>query len=255
MPRDKDTGEPDAGKLCTSGSEGGRRKRSERNLAGGLPYPTGTVTFLFTDIEGSTRLWEQHSAVMAAVVARHDALLMGCIQQQDGVVVKSRGEGDSLFAVFARATDAVAAAAALQQTLPAEPWPLPAPLRVRVALHTGEAELREGDYYGAALNRCTRLRAAAHGGQVLLSLPTQELVRDHLPPGISLRDLGECRLKDLVRPERVFQLLHPDLPAEFPPLRTLDAYANNLPAQPTPLLGREREVAAGRRLLCQEAVR
>jgi class 3 adenylate cyclase len=109
--------------------------------------PTGTVTFLFTDIEGSTKLWEQYPDLMGAVVARHDALLTAGIRQQDGVVVKSRGEGDSLFAVFARATDALTAACALQQALQAEPWPAKTPLRVRKALHTDTADLREGDYY------------------------------------------------------------------------------------------------------------
>jgi class 3 adenylate cyclase len=167
--------------------------------------PIGKVTFLFTDIEGSTRLWEQHPEAMAAALARHDALVIDTIQQHGGVVVKSRGEGDSLFAVFARATVAVTAACALQQAILTEPWPAETPLRVRAALHTGEAQLREGDYYGAAVNRCARLRAAAHGGQVLLSRATQELVCDQLPPGVGLQDLGECRLRDLSRPERVFQ--------------------------------------------------
>src|SRR5207244_4799164 len=104
-----------------------------------------------------------------------------------------------------------------------------APLRVRVALHTGEAELREGDYYGPAVNRCARLRSIAHGGQVLLSLATEELVREALPEGASLRDLGLCRLQDLAHPEHVFQPAHPDLPGQFPPLRSLDALPNNLP--------------------------
>ena len=112
-----------------------------------------------------------------------------------------------------------------------------------MALHTGAAEERDGDYFGPPVNRVARLLSAAHGGQVLLSLPTQELVRDQLPVGTSLRDLGEHRLKDLFRPERVFQLLAPELPSEFPPLRTLDAYRNNLPLQPTPLIGREKEVS------------
>src|SRR5207244_2782722 len=138
----------------------------------------------------------------------------------------------------------LAAACAIQQALFAERWCPETPLRVRAALHTGEAQFRGEDYYGAAVNRCARLRAAAHGGQVLLSAATQELVRDHLPVGVGLRDLGECRLKDLTRPERVFQLLHPDLPGEFPVLGSLDSRPNNLPAQPTPLIGREREITA-----------
>src|SRR5262245_50552894 len=119
--------------------------------------PTGTVTFLFTDVEGSTQLWERHPDRMRAALARHDALIEQAVEQHRGVVVRPRGEGDSRFAVFARATDAVAAAAAVQRALHAEPWPPGAPLRVRAALHTGEADLRAGDYYGAAVNRCARL--------------------------------------------------------------------------------------------------
>jgi predicted ATPase/class 3 adenylate cyclase len=215
--------------------------------------PTGTVTFLFTDIKGSTRLWEQHPEVMRESLARHDALLTDTIQSFGGAVVKARGEGDSLFAVFTRATGAVAAACAAQQALLAEPWPAETPLRVRVALHTGEADQRDGDYYGTVVNRCARIRAAGHGRQVLLSLATQELVRDSLPERVDLRDLGLCRLKDLTRPERIFQLLHPDLPADFPPLDTLDARPNNLAAQPTPLIGREQEVESVRTLLRRKA--
>src|SRR5438132_10087617 len=130
--------------------------------------PTGTITFLFTDIEGSTRLWEQHPEAMEAALARHDALAAAVIQQHEGHLVKHRGGGDSLFAVFARAVDAVAAAVALQQALGAEPWPAETAPRVRVALHTGDAAFREGDYFGTAVNRCARLRAVAHGGQLLL---------------------------------------------------------------------------------------
>jgi predicted ATPase/class 3 adenylate cyclase len=211
--------------------------------------PSGTVTFLFTDIEGSTRLWEQHPEPMRLALARHDALISGTIEQQGGVVIKRQGEGDSVFAVFGRPTDAVTAAWALQRAVIAEPWPSAIPLRVRVALHTGEAELRDGDYYGLTVNRCARLRAAASGEQILLSLAIQELIRDHLPEQLSLRDLGEHRLKDLIRPERVFQLLAPDLPGDFPPLRTLDSLPNNLPQQLTSFVGREREMAEVKRLL------
>src|SRR5919202_5738308 len=132
--------------------------------------PTGTVTFLLTDIAGSTRLWEQDAAAMRQALARHDALVEATVAEQGGQVIRPRGEGDSRFAVFARATDALAAAAALQQALYAEPWPTSAPLRVRLALHTGEADLRAGDYYGTVVNRCARLRAVAHGGQSLVSL-------------------------------------------------------------------------------------
>src|SRR5919206_2773473 len=134
--------------------------------------PTGTVTFLLTDIAGSPRLWEQHPAAMRQALVRHDALVETVVVEHGGVVVRPRGEGDSRFAVFPRATEAVAAAAALQQALHAEPWPTSTPFRVRMALHTGEADLRDGDYYGTAVNRCARLRAAGHGGQILLSLAT-----------------------------------------------------------------------------------
>ena len=200
--------------------------------------PVGTITFLFTDVEGSTKLWEQYPDTMRQALIRHDALIEDCVAAHAGTVVRPRGEGDSRFAVFPRATDAVAAACAIQQALFSEPWPVETPLRVRLALHTGEADLRAGDYYGTAVNRCARLRALAHGGQTLLSLATAELVRDALPVGASLRDLGNHRLKDLQRPEQVFQLLHPDLPADFPPLKSLDTLPNNLPRQLTSFIGR-----------------
>ncbi len=216
-----------------------------------MSLPSGTVTFLFTDIEGSTKLWEAHPAPMRAAVARHDALAASLIEGHEGTLVKSRGEGDSLFAVFARASDATAAACALQRALLAEPSPDGLRLRVRMALHTGEAELRGGDYFGPAVNRCARLRSVAHGGQVLLSLPTEELARDSLPEGAALLDLGEHRLRDLARPERVFQLLHPELPTEFPPPRSLDALPNNLPLQVTSFIGREKEITEARALLAK----
>ena len=204
--------------------------------------PSGTVTFLFTDIEGSTRLWEHDPDRMRVALARHDALLTAAITRHGGVVVKARGEGDSFFAVFDRATDATNAAFNAQKSLSAASWPTDDPIRVRMALHTGEAELREGDYYGAAVNRCARLRAAGHGGQVLLSQSAFDLVRDAAPPGIGLVSLGEFRLKDLIRPEHVFQLTAAGSPSEFPPLRTLDLRANNLPVQRGPLIGREQEL-------------
>ena len=158
-------------------------------------------------------------------------------------VTSSRRLGMPSVVVFPTAPDALEAALEIQRRLLSSEWEQSGTLRVRMALHTGAAEERDGDYFGPPVNRVARLLSAAHGGQVLLSLPTQELVRDQLPAGTSLRDLGEHRLKDLFRPERVFQLLAPELPSEFPPLRTLDAYRNNLPLQPTPLIGREKEVA------------
>jgi predicted ATPase/class 3 adenylate cyclase len=206
------------------------------------PLPTGTVTFLFTDVAGSTRLWERHPEPMRRALARHDALIERLVARHGGAVVRPRGEGDSRFAVFPRATDAVVAAAAIQGALHAELWPPETPLRVRLALHTGEADLRDGDYYGSAVNRCARLRAIAHGGQALVSRATYDLTLDALPPGVALRDLGEQRLSDLARPEQVFQLVGPDVPADFPPLRSLDALPHNLPRQLTSFVGREREL-------------
>ena len=216
--------------------------------------PSGTVTFLLTDIEGSTRLWESDPEAMQAALARHDAVLAAAIGQHGGVVVKARGEGDSFFAVFARASDAAGAAITIQEALRAETWPANAPIRARIALHTGEVELREGDYYGAAVNRCARLRAAGHGGQVLLSQSTYDLIRDVPPSGAELVSLGECRLRDLIRPEQVFQLSTRALPAEFPPLRTLDARPNNLPVQRSLLIGREQELADLQQLILRADV-
>lgn len=213
--------------------------------------PSGTVTFLLTDVEGSARLWEQCPAPMREAMARHDALVEACVERCGGTVVRPRGEGDSRFAVFARATDSVAAVCALQQVFVAEHWPTLVPVRIRMALHTGEGELREGDYYGPAPNRCARLRGLAHGGQILVSAATAELARDALPEGVSLRSLGMHRLKDLQRPEEVFQLLHPELPADFPALRSLDALPHNLPVQLSSFVGREREMAEVKHLLAK----
>ncbi len=209
--------------------------------------PTGTVTFLFTDGDGSMAAWAGHPAAQAAALAQHDALLRAAIAGAGGTVF--RLAGGACAAAFAVAADALSAAVA-QRALLAAAWPpaLGAP-RVRIALHTGAASLHAGEYFGLPLNRAARLLAAGHGGQVLLSGATQELVRDHLPPGVELRDLGEHRLKDLIRPERVFQVAAPDLPADFPPLRTLDTHLNNLPRQATALIGREREAAAVAALL------
>jgi predicted ATPase/DNA-binding SARP family transcriptional activator/class 3 adenylate cyclase len=208
-----------------------------------------TLTFLLTDIEGSTRLWVQHPEAMGAALARHDALLVQAIRDHGGTVLKQRGEGDSGFAVFSRATDAVAAALALQRALGQEPWPGEVRLRVRMALHTGEAQWRDGDYYGLAVNHCARLRAVGHAGQTLLSQTTAALLREHLPEGMSLRDLGRHRLKDLQRAESIYQLVHSDLPTEFPSLRSLEAFEHNLPLQLTRFIGRAREIAAVKGLL------
>ena len=180
--------------------------------------PSGTVTFLLTDIEGSTALWERAPEAMRQAIARHDALLRTTIEGRGGSVIRTKGEGDDTFAVFGRASDGLAADCAAQRALVAEPWLTGTPLRVRVALHTGEAHLRDCDYFGASVNRCARLRALASGGQVLLSQATRDLVRDALPEGASLADLGKHRLRDLASPERIYQLVHPDLPSDFPPV-------------------------------------
>ena len=215
--------------------------------------PTGTVTFLFTDIEGSTQLWERYPEAMRGALVCHDKIAASIIQQHAGALVKSRGEGDSLFAVFARATDAVSCACALQQAYTSEVLLEATPLKVRMALHTGEADRRDGDYYGTVVNRCARLRAIAHGGQVLLSGVTYGLTCENLPPSVSLKSLGEHRLRDLGRPEHVYQLLHPDLPSEFPPLKSLDnpTLPNNLPQQITSFIGREKEMAEVRTLIAR----
>ena len=202
--------------------------------------PTGTVTFLFTDIEGSTKLWERSPEAMSEALARHDKILRETIEIHGGHVFKT--VGDAFYAAFSTATDALEAALESQRRLFSSEWEQIGPLRVRMALHTGGAEERDGDYFGPPLNRVARLLSAAYGGQMLLSLTTQEFVRDQLPADVELWDLGEHRLKALERPEHVFQLATSDLTADFPPLRTLDVQPNNLPAQSTPLVGREREV-------------
>ncbi len=217
--------------------------------------PTGTVTFLFTDVEGSARLWERYPRAMREALLRHDAIIEAETERHHGEIVRPRGEGDSRFAVFPRATDAVAAAAAIQVALHAEAWPVEITIRVRLALHTGEADRRDGDYYGSAVNRCARLRAIAHGGQTLVSEATCNLVRGAMPPGASLQDLGNHRLRDLALPERVYQLHCPGLPADFPPLRSLDSRPNNLPTQATPFIGRERQLEMLRARLVRPDVR
>jgi predicted ATPase/class 3 adenylate cyclase len=215
--------------------------------------PTGTVTFLFTDVEGSTKLWGRYPEAMQANMARHDEVLRGVMDSSGGYVFKT--VGDAFCVAFSSASHALEAALAAQRALLSEEWEKTGPLRVRMALHTGSADERGGDYFGPPVNRVARLLSAGHGGQVLLSSATKELVRDTLPEGARLRDLGDRRLKDLFRPERVFQLIAPDLPTSFPPLKTLDARLNNLPAQPTPLVGRERELREVCGLLREEEVR
>jgi predicted ATPase/class 3 adenylate cyclase len=215
--------------------------------------PSGTVTFLFTDIEGSTALWERVGAALTSAVDRHHALLKSTVEAHGGVQFKVIGDGTQ--AAFPTAPRAVAAALEAQHSLLAEGLGQHLPFRVRMALHSGGAIPDErGDYLAPSLNRLARLLSAAHGGQVLLSEVAAGLARSDLPEGAALRDLGEHRLRDLQEPERVFQLSHPSLADEFPALMTINARPNNLPRQPTPFLGRAKEVAAVVKLLRRDAV-
>jgi class 3 adenylate cyclase len=214
-----------------------------------MPLPSGTVTFLFTDIESSTKLWEDHTEAMQTALAHHDALLRQVITENNGYVFKTIG--DAFCAAFYTAPEALAAAVAAQMALVGMTIVEGVGLRVRMVLHTGSAEARDEDYFGPSLNRVARLLLLGHGGQTLLSDVTHDLCRDSLPPGVSLKPMGEHRLRDLARPETVFQLLHPTLPAAFPPLRSLDnpTLPNNLPIQLTTFIGREKEITAVRSLL------
>jgi predicted ATPase/class 3 adenylate cyclase len=204
--------------------------------------PSGTVTFLFTDLEGSTKLWEKYPGEMKQALARHDEILRRAIESHGGQIIKNTGDG--FHAVFDTGVGGIGAALAAQQALSSASWDeiKPHNLRVRIGLHTGEAQERSGDYYGTALNRAARIMSVAHGGQTLLSTTTADLVREQLPQDTSLRDLGQHRLRDLVRSEHIFQLTHPTLPADFPPLKSVDAFPNNLPVQLTTFIGREREI-------------
>lgn len=205
--------------------------------------PTGTVTLLMTDVERSTALWEEAPEAMNDALARHDALARDAVERHRGHLLKARGEGDSLFAVFESASGAVAAAAEFQEAIARETWGGRVAIRVRAAVHTGEAFVREGDYYGSSVNRCARLRACAHGGQTLLTQSARQLVAERLPEGVSLVDLDVHRLKDLLRPERVYELRRAGQVDTFPPIRSMAPTRHNLPVQLTSFVGREREVA------------
>jgi class 3 adenylate cyclase len=206
--------------------------------------PTGMVTLLLGDVEGSTRLWESQSEDMAAAVSRRDDVLAEVVAQHHGVRPVEQGEGDSFVLAFARASDAVACALQLQLA------PL-APLRLRVGVHTGEVQLRdEANYMGSTINRTARLRDLAHGGQTVVSGVTYEMVAERLPDDVWVRELGTHPLRDLPRPERVVQLCHPDLCNEFPSLRVAKAVAaHNLPTQLTSFVGRGAQMADVSRLL------
>ncbi len=212
-----------------------------------MPPVRQTVTFLFTDIERSSELWEMHPQAMGRALAQHDDLLRGIFPEYRGHIFKTMG--DAFCVAFVHALDAVQAATTAQRRLASAAWEETGPLRVRMAIHSGDAEQRDGDYFGPTLNRVARVLATGHGGQTLLTFVTTETVRTFLPDEISMRDLGERRLKDLSRPERIFQLVAKDLPTDFPPLRSLEVLPNNLPAQVTSFVGREREMAELKRLI------
>lgn len=203
--------------------------------------PSGTVTFLFSDIEGSTRLWEEHPDAMRTCLALHDEIMRTAVTAHDGVIVKTTGDG--VHAAFPTAAGGVAAAIDAQRAVAGAEWDAIGGLKVRIGLHTGEAELRDGDYYGSDLNRAARLMSVAHGDQIVVSQLTAGLVRGSLPGGVELVDLGEHRLRDVAAPIEVFQVAHPDLTREFPRLRSLQD-VGNLPTQLTSFVGREDEVDA-----------
>jgi predicted ATPase/class 3 adenylate cyclase len=202
--------------------------------------PSGTVTFLFTDVEGSTRLWESAPAAMGAAIERHDELVRSAVEGHGGYVFSTGGDGFGV--AFGRAGDALAAAVDAQAALAGEPWPTGAVSRVRMGLHTGEVQERDGDYFGSAVNRAARLMALAHGGQVVASAGTADVVADNLPPEVKLVDLGEHLLRDLSRREHVFQVEAPGLLSDFPPLRSPDVLPGNLPLQPSSFVGRTDEI-------------
>ncbi|HEY7787989.1 MAG TPA: adenylate/guanylate cyclase domain-containing protein, partial [Casimicrobiaceae bacterium] len=208
------------------------------------------TTFLFTDIEGSTRLWEEQPDRMRRALARHDALARSAVETRRGTVVKMTGDG--LHAAFGDPLDAVSAAVALQQSVAEPPTDERVALRVRCGLHVGVVEHRDNDFFGSAVNRAARIMTAAHGGQVLLSQTVADLVGARLPAGVMLRDLGLARLRDLAQPERMYQVVHAALRDSFPPLRSLEAIPNNLPQQVTSFIGRDRELTEIRDLLRRE---
>jgi len=204
--------------------------------------PSGTVTFMFTDLVISTRLWEQDTDAMSAALARHDAIVRDAVESHGGVVVKGRGDG--VHAVFETADAAVRAAVACELAMGAEQWSVREPLRARVGIHSGAAELRDGDYFGPAVNRAARLEGIAHGAQIVCSQATADLARDAVDGELGFLDLGEHALRDLNRPERVFQVTAPGLDADFPPLRSMDYFPGNLPVELTSFIGRDDDVAA-----------
>ena len=235
------------------GSETSGSITSEPGVSKPAAPRDAALTFLFTDVEGSTRLWEDRPQSMRSALERHDAIVTSAIAESDGQIVKTTGDG--LMAVFASPTEAVAAAVAAQRGLLAQAWPDGCAIRVRMGIHTGEVESRGGDFFGPAVNRAARIMSAGHGGQVLLSEASAGLVEGMLPDGAVLRDLGEHRLKDLGRPQHLFQVSLPGLPAEFAPLSTVDLRPNNLPTETSAFVGREAELRAIRERLDDADVR
>ncbi|HEX7587980.1 MAG TPA: adenylate/guanylate cyclase domain-containing protein, partial [Anaerolineae bacterium] len=209
--------------------------------------PTGTVTFLFTDIEGSTRLLNDLREAYATILGDQRAILRAAFAKWNGQEIDT--QGDAFFAVFPRAVDAIAAVVDAQRALAAHLWPAGAAVRVRMALHTGEPAIGPTGYVGIDVHRAARIVSAGHGGQALISAATRGIVENELPAGVSLKDLGEHRLKDLQKPERIYQLVIPDLPSDFPALKSLDALPNNLPIQLTSFVGREEVIAEVKRML------
>src|SRR5579864_9090468 len=215
--------------------------------------PRGTVTLLFTDIEGSSSLLQQVGQRYTQVLGECRRLLRAAFHQYHGHEVDT--QGDAFFVVFARATDALSAAVAAQRALASHSWPTGVTVRVRMGLHTGEPELTPEGYVGIDVHHAARIMSAGHGGQILLSQTTRDLVEHYLAEHTYLQDLGEYRLKDLQRPSHLFQLNISDFPVDFPPLKTLDTHPNNLPIQPTALIGREKEITRVCELLRRPEVR
>jgi predicted ATPase/class 3 adenylate cyclase len=210
------------------------------------------VTFLFSDVEGSTRLWEAHGEAMRSALGRHDKVVRGCLESAGGLVFWTGGDGFG--AAFSRAGDALRAALAAQRGLVDQDWPGAISLKVRMGIHTGEAEERDGDYFGPEVNRTARLMAVAHGGQIVCSQATADLARGGLPPGVSLVELGVHRLRDLSEPLQVFQLVSDGLPLSFPPLLSMDAFPGNLPLQVSSFIGRDVELARVAKALSEARV-
>jgi class 3 adenylate cyclase len=206
-----------------------------------MSQSSSITSFLFTDVEGSSRLWEEASDKMQRALACHDSIVRSAVEGHGGNVVKTTGDG--VHAVFTDPLDAIAATLQLQQELASPDATEGISIRVRCAIHSGIAERRDGDYFGTAVNRAARIMSAAHGGQILVSHAAAVLIGGRLPADTSLRDLGDVRLRDLASPEHVYQVVHGTLRSEFPALRSLEASPNNLPHQVTSFVGRERELA------------